>query len=1059
VRSICLVILALLVGLVALAPPALAAQGQAVLTGTVNNASRDEPLEGVTVTVTSPALQGKKSVKTDGSGTYRVPNLPIGTYRVRFALDGFKPYARTDVALGADQTIRLNATLQPNELDESEVFVDAPTVDVGSATTGRTVDKDFTEHVPVVSPGARGSRSRSFESLAETAPGAKADDFGTSMNGTTSPENQFVIDGVSVNDPAYGILGTPLSIEFIQEVRVISGGYMPEFGRATGGIYDVVTQNGSNEFHGSVFTYVTPGVFEGPRERERTNGQTISLDTELININDFGFDLGGPIVKDKLWFYAGFDAAFSRYRITRRLNRIRVDPATLDQQFDGDGFALVDPIPGTERSYNATARTYQYIGKLTWAVSENHLLSATVYGAPTLSGGDGDFGIEPQSDEPENHVLDMIGDTNSTRHRYLSLSNDLALKYSGAFDDHDWLLDISFGWHHQDSGNLPSDGSQLGDREGLAGISRVVYGRSVDAEGNPFPHPITDFEGLPDPTVCDAPAGSPLTTLCPTISYQYGGPDYIDESALNRYQFKTVVTRYQEGLGHHVIKAGVDLEVMTYEHDKAYSGGRRYEESDDGTYFIDGRQFGFLEGPDQPIYNNPQRASSVSTTIGGFVQDSWAIMDVVTLNAGVRVDGQYLFGDDGKLGMALANEWSPRIGAIWDPTQQGKSKIFANYAIYYESIPLNIVDRLLPGEREILSLHDAATCDPRSVEQQQGACQEDGNRFPINSGADPNQAWFITSGDRTPIDPDLAPQSSSEFVAGVEYEVIPKGIVGVSYTRRWMNNVVEDMSRDEGQTYFIGNPGEGIASDFPEAVRDYDAMDIYFEKKFDGNDLVHWLAVGSYTLSYLRGNWAGLYRPETLQLDPNLNTDFDIISLLPNRDGPLPGDRTHQVKVYGAVEFTPGKVFAGDLGIAFRTSSGEPTSYLGAHELYGDREVYVLPRGAGERLPWVHRFDLHVGLGAILAKDSKLVFTMDVFNILGLQEIAGTDQNYTFSSVLPVIDGKPSDVCAPNSGCTQTAARHPDGSPLSAAEVNPNFGQPTSYQAPRQFRFGVRATF
>ncbi|MBI4701785.1 MAG: TonB-dependent receptor plug domain-containing protein [Deltaproteobacteria bacterium] len=152
----------------------------------------------------------------------------------------------------------------------------------------------------MVRPGTKGSAARSFESLAETTPGAANDRYGSSLNGTTSPENNYVIDGVSVNDPAFGVLGTPLSIEFVEEVNVISGGYMPEYGRATGGVLDVVTKQGSNDFRGSVFTYLTPGALEGPREKVRTNGQTIGYETSLISINDFGFDLGGPILKDKL---------------------------------------------------------------------------------------------------------------------------------------------------------------------------------------------------------------------------------------------------------------------------------------------------------------------------------------------------------------------------------------------------------------------------------------------------------------------------------------------------------------------------------------------------------------------------------------------------------------------------------------------------------------------------------------------------------------------------------------------------------------------------------------
>jgi hypothetical protein len=325
------ILVALVIGLCLLVgPTALAGQGQGTLIGVVTDAATKEPLADVTVVATSDAAQGAQTVLTDSAGHYRVPNLPPGVYALSLDLEGYKPYGRGSITVRADSTIRLNAQMLPTTLQAEEITVvgEAPSIDVGSSTTGRNVDKDFIRQIPVVRPGTKGSAARSFESLAETTPGAANDQYGSSINGTTSPENNYVIDGMSVNDPAYGILGTPLSIEFIEEVNVISGGYMPEYGRSTGGILDVVTKQGSNDFHGSVFTYLTPGALEGPREKVRTNGQTISYETSLMWINDFGFDVGGPILKDQLWFYAGFDIAFQRYKIQRKLNRIRVDPFT-----------------------------------------------------------------------------------------------------------------------------------------------------------------------------------------------------------------------------------------------------------------------------------------------------------------------------------------------------------------------------------------------------------------------------------------------------------------------------------------------------------------------------------------------------------------------------------------------------------------------------------------------------------------------------------------------------------------------------------------------------------
>ena len=139
-------------------------------------------------------------------------------------------------------------------------------VDVGSSTVGTTVNQDFIRNLAVTRPGGLGGANRSFDSLAAAAPQAATDVYGISISGATSPENSYLIDGLSVNNPAYGVNGTPLTVEFIDEVNVITGGYMPEYGRTTGGAISAVTKSGGNEFHGSVCGTWTPGGLTGPRQ-------------------------------------------------------------------------------------------------------------------------------------------------------------------------------------------------------------------------------------------------------------------------------------------------------------------------------------------------------------------------------------------------------------------------------------------------------------------------------------------------------------------------------------------------------------------------------------------------------------------------------------------------------------------------------------------------------------------------------------------------------------------------------------------------------------------------
>jgi len=338
------------------------------------------------------------------------------------------------------------------------------------------------------------------------------------------------------------------------------------------------------------------------------------------------------------------------------------------------------------------------------------------------------------------------------------------------------------------------------------------------------------------------------------------------------------------------------------------------------------------------------------------------------------------------------------------------------------------------------------TCEP-SINPND--CQRDENRRVVGGPSTPSQKWLVTGGDATPVDPDISAQSSDELVFGGEFEILPNGRVGAAYTKRWMNNVIEDMSRDEASTYFLGNPGSGIASDFPEAVRDYDAVTLYFQKSFADT----WLAQVSYTVSYLRGNWAGLFRPESGQLDPNINSDFDLQSLLPNREGALPGDRTHQIKIYGAKDFPITKEFGIQVGLTYRTRSGEPLSVVGSHALYGAREVYIIPRGEGERLPWVHDVDTHLGFGFNLAKDSVLTVGVDIFNLFNFQAVTGREEQYTLQDVLPIPEGTKESIA---NGELRYAE---DGSQCNQTDRNPNYDKPTKYQPPRTIRLGAKVTF
>lgn len=1016
------------------------AQGTSVLFGTVLDASSKLPVPDVVVTARAPSLQGEQVAVTDGAGQYRIPQLPPGVYTLRFDKEAYRPFSRAEVTLRLGYSVRMNVELLPEAALGEELLVvgEAPTIDVGSTSTGLNIDEAFIRNVVVIPPGGKNAAARSYEALVALAPGAVLDAYGTSLSGATSPENQYLIDGISVNDPSTGVNGTPLSVEFIQEVNVLTGGYLPEFGRATGGVVNVVTKSGSNEFHGSIFGNFAPGALATRGREVRQEVGAISGLGSLWNLGDLGVELGGPLLKDRLWFYVGLAPSFTRYRLERNLNE-RVLDENGEPIVDEDGFTRTQRIEGTQQRFFADQRGLQYIGKLTYQVRRDHSVALSVLGTPGSSGGPGRFSFLADNGAPEVTVIQGAPEALSTQRIRNGL--DLGLQASSSFFNKHLLLDATLGWHHQGSAIRASDGTRAGSGRGLSAISQVSWQRRA-----PYDHSLRDFEPLPDPAVCGA-TPEEAAVRCSSFGYVTGGPGGLEERTLDRYQGRLVGTLLVGAVGQHVLKAGLDAEWMRYDHLQAVSGGSLMIESEGGDSFEDSFQIGYLLGPDQARLLDSHRGLSRSSTFGAFVQDSWSVGGLVTFNLGLRYDLQRLRGGE-QLALVLAHQWSPRLGLIVDPTRSGRSRLFASYARYFEHIPLGFVDGAFQGPPQVLSRKSAEVCRPLDPEQRE-ACSSDRARLPYlqqESPLDPSRLWRVLAASRGIVEPDIQPQSTDEWIVGGEYELFAHLRLGLTYTRRSLNRVVEDMSLDEGRTYFIGNPGYGLGQEVQKARRTYDAGTLFLQRSF----AEQWLLQVSYTLSSLRGNYEGLLRSETGELSPNLSSEFDLPSLTINREGPLPADRTHQLQAFAAREFMLGPDLGIQLGVTYLGSSGAPYSHLGADALYLQRQVFILPRGSAGRLPWFHRIDTRLGVTYRLTKTLTASGGVDVFNLFNFQAATSYDEEYTSAAVLPIQDGAREDL---------PELRRPDGELLGPEALNKNFGKPTTYQLPRSIRLSARLSF
>ena len=288
----------------ALAVGLLASMASAQTTGTASGRVSDENgsgLPGVGVEAKGPALQGTQNATTDNNGAYRLPLLPPGRYEISATLQGFATEKRTvTIALGANSTA--DFTLRPRAAAEVTVTAEAPVVDTKSAATGYNLDQTKIEILPT---------QRNYSSLAQVTPGVSVQSSNTAtfantitVYGSSGLENSFVIDGVDTNGIEYGTQGKELNYELVQEIEVKTGGYQAEYGRSTGGIINVITKSGGNDFHGGVFGYYTTDSLQANNKHPN---ETLFGTSEGFSRADGGIDLGGYFLKDRIWFFGAYD--------------------------------------------------------------------------------------------------------------------------------------------------------------------------------------------------------------------------------------------------------------------------------------------------------------------------------------------------------------------------------------------------------------------------------------------------------------------------------------------------------------------------------------------------------------------------------------------------------------------------------------------------------------------------------------------------------------------------------------------------------------------------------
>jgi hypothetical protein len=297
--------------LLAALAPAQTSLVSAALDGTVSDSSGGR-IPGVPVAVRELSTHQARNATTDQEGVFRIPELPPGTYEVSTSHAGFLPYKHAGVTVRLGATGHLDIVLH-SEGVASQVTVTAQpaAIDPAQTSVSSAVDTERIEELPV--------ESRNYLNFALLAPGvassaqqpgkqsmAPLPDSGFTFGGLRGRSNNISIDGLDNNDEYVGSSRTELSLETVQEFQVVNAGLSAETGGAAGGSINVITRVGANDFHGDAFLFLQNGSLNARNPFEAESAPP--------NLHRYrtGMALGGPIVKDRTFFYAGFEQEHSR---------------------------------------------------------------------------------------------------------------------------------------------------------------------------------------------------------------------------------------------------------------------------------------------------------------------------------------------------------------------------------------------------------------------------------------------------------------------------------------------------------------------------------------------------------------------------------------------------------------------------------------------------------------------------------------------------------------------------------------------------------------------------
>ncbi len=936
---------------------------------------------GTTVTIESIGTGAKRTLTPDSTGRFQATALSPGQYKVSL-LKGSTVSSSQDVEVLIGQGAEVKFT--DASLASVEVVGRRTRIDVSSSNNGASFTANELAQLPI---------AHDVGAVIQLAPNTTRGDYryngAASFGGGAASENSFYINGFPVTNPLNQLGTSQLPFSAIAQAQVLTGGFGAEFGRSIGGVVNITTKSGTNQWEGGVSYSVTPNSLRaasqdiyyantGDPANKTTDGTLRLRRSENTQSSDTkGAYLGGPIIKDKLFMFLALESTNTDSGVVNL-------PTSSIPTGDVAKWGWSDRKDKTDR----------YMGKFDWNLTDDHRLELTLIGDKstrheTLSGYD-------YTTSAKNGVTGFTADYTNVFGSTPVGMDDQILKYTGNLTD-DLTITALYG-----RGQSPHTNTFVGG--GGAGSLYTVY--------------------LNTPTAA-----------APGVTYNNPQPlsnNQLPDGAKDEVTSKRFDLEYR--IGQHTVRAGLDDNTLkSYNAGDFFPGGgnyRYYYTATPLTTKPHGVTVATGGGLGTTGYYGRERiftdvTDAFSDQSAQYVEDRYQVTKDLLVTLGLRNE---TFANKNNLGQTFLeqkNVLSPRIGAAWDVAGDSSFKVFGSAGRYSVQIPTHLAVRGA-GPSTYLQQYFTYT----------GIAPDGSPIGRVNIGSQYSPDGEIG----TPKDPNvlaatnLKPNQQDELTIGFEKAFSPSLNFGAKVTYRRLVATIDDWCDqapidafaaahgiDESNyggfncasvnpgltnTLLVDYSGTGknytpvtlTAQDmgFEAAQRKYLALDLFLEHPLKNG----WYGKVNYTWSRSVGNTEGQTLSDIGQTDVSATQAWDFAQLMEYAYGRLPNDRTHQIKAYGYYNLTNEYTIGGNLLAA----SGRPRSCIGSYAGtnpngdpgYGSATHYCgglpSPRGSLGELPWDYRLDMNFAYKPERAKG--LTFQVDVFNLFNRQTVQAVQETY-----------------------------------------------------------------